>query len=210
MTAIWGPLGWMTLHSVSLSYPESPTPNEQQLMTTWLDLFRDTITCATCKQHFTTTLQNYRMRFPRMMESRQSFAMFAFRVHNTVNARLSKPVYGTLAECMEVLRTNTKTRTGADYRISYINHITRYWKTMQDVTGIVALKKVAELKKIEIEYVGPRDTKFAVTLAEDQVVIPRNWVEADAAAPPRQTIAYSPTKPMRAGIQFVGGRIRLL
>jgi len=155
-------------------------------------------------------LQNYRMRFPNMLDSRQSFAMFAFRAHNAVNARLSKPVYNTLAECMEILKTNTKTRSAADYRISYINHITRYWKTIQDIAGIVALKKVTELKKIEIDYIGPRDTKFDVTLADEPVVIPRNWVEKQGEEPPRSTmIAFSPNKPMRAGIQIVGGRIRL-
>jgi hypothetical protein len=156
-------------------------------------------------------LQNYRMRFPNMLDSRQSFAMFAFRAHNAVNARLSKPVYNTLAECMEVLKTNTKTRTAVDYRISYINHITRYWKTMQDIGGIVALKKIAEMKKIEIDYISVRDTKFEVTLADEPVVIPRNWVEAQSEQAPRTTmIAFSPNKPMRAGFQMVGGRIRLL
>jgi hypothetical protein len=155
-------------------------------------------------------LQNYRMRFPNLLESRQSFAMFAFRAHNAVNARLSKPVYATLAECLAVLKTNTTTRSAVDYRISYINHITRYWRTNQDIAGIVALKKIAELKKIELEYIGPRDTKFEITLLDEPVVIPRNWVEAQSEQVPRTTIvAFSPTKPMRAGFQVVGGRIRL-
>lgn len=111
---------------------------------------------------------------------------------------------------MGVLQTNIKTRPAVDYRISYINHITRYWKSMQDITGIVALKKIAELKKIEIDYIGPRDTKFDITLAEEPVVIPRSWVEEQSEEPPRTTvIAFSPTKPMRAGFQMVGGRIRL-
>jgi hypothetical protein len=38
MTAVWGPLGWMTLHSVSTMYPEQPTQAEKTLMTTWLRL----------------------------------------------------------------------------------------------------------------------------------------------------------------------------
>lgn len=78
------------------------------------------------------------------------------------------------------------------------------------MNGIVALKKVNELKKIEIDYIGPRDTKFEVTLREEPVVIPRNWVEAQSEQVPRTTlIAFSPTKPMRAGFQMAGGRIRL-
>lgn len=210
MTAVWGPLGWMTLHSVSTSYSEVPTPNERQLVSTWIDLFRDTITCPHCKDHFTTMLDNYRKRFPGFLSSRQDFAMFAFRAHNAVNARLHKPVYATLAECMDVLKNNIKTRSAADYRVAYLNHIARYWSTIQDVSGIVALKKVNEMKKIEIEYFSHRDTKFNVALKDDNVVIPRNWVENVSEAPttsfPTPVLSTANT---RAGFRIVGGRMRL-
>lgn len=211
MTSVWGPLGWMTLHSVSTSYPETPTPSEKQLVQSWLELFRDTITCPHCKEHFGTMLQNYRARFPRMLDSRQEFATFVFRAHNAVNARLHKPVYATLAECMEVLRNNTKTRSAADYRVSYINHITRYWRTLQDITGIVALRKVTEMKKIETEYFAAKDTKFAVDLVDQGVVIPREWVDGQKPeTETRPSLRFSSSGPTpRVGFQLVGGRIRL-
>lgn len=211
MTAVWGPLGWMTLHSVSTSYPVNPTSSEKQLMYSWLDMFRDTITCNYCKGHFTTMLANYRVRFPNMLDSRQNFAMFVFRAHNTVNARLSKPVYATLEECMNVLKKNIENRSAADYRVSYINHILRYWKTMQDISGVVAVKKILEMKKIEIDYISRLDTKFAVQLVDETVVIPRSWVENHVEEPRASPmIRFNPSKPSRAGVQIVGGRIRLL
>jgi len=209
MTAVWGPLGWMTLHSVSTSYSESPTPTERQLVSSWLDLFRDTITCPHCRDHFTTMLNNYRARFPGFLSSRQDFAMFAFRAHNAVNARLHKPVYGTLAECMDVLRNNIKTRSAADYRIAYINHITRYWSTIQDINGIVALKKVNEMRKIEIDYFSQRDTMFAIVLKEDSVTVPRNWLETVSEAPVAGPMPVFSTANARAGFRIVGGRMRL-
>jgi len=211
MTAVWGPLGWMTLHSISTSYPIQPTSSEKQLMYSWLDMFRDTITCPYCKGHFTTMLGNYRVRFPNMLDSRQNFAMFAFRAHNTVNARLSKPVYATLDECMAILKKNIENRSAEDYRISYINHILRYWKTIQDITGIVAVKKVLEMKKIEIDYISRLDTKFDVELVNESVVIPRSWVENNVEeSTPRQlpVLRFNSPRP-RAGIQITGGRIRL-
>lgn len=211
MTAVWGPLGWMTLHSVTTSYPVNPTSSEKQLMYSWLDMFRDTITCNYCKGHFTTMLANYRVRFPNMLDSRQNFAMFAFRSHNAVNARLSKPVYNTLSECLAVLRNNIQTRTAEDYRISYINHILRYWKTMQDINGVVAVKKILEMKKIEIDYISKLDTKFNVELVEEQTTIPRSWVENISEEPSRQALPVlkfnSPTP--KTGVRVVGGRIRL-
>jgi hypothetical protein len=153
----------------------------------------------------------YREKFPGYLDSRQSFAMFAFRCHNVVNARLSKPVYSTLEECMNVLRGNLKTRTAQDYRISYVNHITRYWSGIQDTHGITALKKVYEMKKIEIDYFGPRDTKFEVQLRDDGVVIPRQWVETDGHTTEAQTPRVFPrgNADARAGFRIQGGRIRL-
>lgn len=136
--------------------------------------------------------------------------MFVFRAHNAVNARLHKPVYSTLAECMQVLRNNTKTRSAADYRISYINHIMKYWRTIQDIAGIVALKKVTEMKKIEIDYFAPRDTKFDIQLLDDTVTIPRSWVE-NYVEPVSTSPALSlpPNSNIRAGFKIVGGRMRL-
>jgi hypothetical protein len=212
MTAVWGPLGWMTLHSVSMLYPEKPTPTEQALVSSWLDMFRDTITCAHCKGHFTTMLQNYRMRFPKMLSSRQDFALFAFRAHNAVNARLSKPVYATLDECMSQLKNNIKTRKAAEYRNAYLVHIRKYWGSLQDVSGIVAVKKVLEMRKIEVDYFSSRDNNFDVSLVSDTVTIPRNWVEADTyggRTQETQSVQFKPNENTRTGFKMRGGRMRL-
>ena len=153
----------------------------------------------------------YQAKFPNFLDSRQSFATFAVRVHNAVNARLSKPVYGTMDECMAVLRGNLKTRTAQDYRISYVNHIMRYWAQIQDTMGITSLKKTLEMKKIEIDYFASRDTKFDVVLADEGVVIPRSWVEltpgGQVPETPRPSLRMNDTS--RAGFRVLGGRIRL-
>ena len=212
MTAIWGPLGWMTLHSVSTLYPERPTPSEKSLLTSWLDMFRDTITCVHCKSHFTTMLQNYRMRFPNMLNSRQDFAMFAFRAHNAVNARLSKPVYNSLDECMTQLKNNIKTRTAKEYRDAYLVHIRKYWGSLQDISGIVAVKKILEMRKIETDYFVSRDNNFEITLLADSVTVPRSLVEADTyGQTPRDApaVRFKPGENTRAGFKIQGGRMRL-
>lgn len=211
MTALWGPLGWMTLHSVATSYPEVPTESETLLMTQWLDMFRDTITCPSCKEHFTTMLMNYRAMYPRFLANRQSFSMFTFRAHNAVNQRLHKPTYSTVAECMTQLKKNIVGKSALIYRQSYLNHIARFWKTMQDVSGMVALKKVNEMRKIEGEYMTLRDTNFEVSLMEEMVIFPRNVMEKTTEGQyeeprPLQRINISNA---RAGLTFVGGRLML-
>lgn len=170
-------MGWMTLHSVATCYPVSPSQSERELMYSWLDMFRDTITCPYCRDHFATMLSAYRSSFPSMLNSRQDFCMFTFRAHNAVNRRLRKPLLATLEDCMGTLQTNVKLRAAVDYRVSYLNHITRYWRGWQDVTGIVALKKINEMRKIEGTYLQSRDTNFNVTLTPDVVVLPKDALE---------------------------------
>jgi hypothetical protein len=177
MTSIWGPLGWMTLHSIATCYPEKPSQSEKDLMYSWLDMFRDTITCPHCREHFGNMLQTYRSKFPNMLGSRQEFAMFTFRAHNAVNRRLRKPLQSTLGECMTTLQNNVKSRSAVNYRVSYLDHIQKYWRSWQDVTGIVALKKINEMRKIEATYVQPRDSNFNVTLVADVVVLPQDAIE---------------------------------
>ena len=172
MTAVWGPLGWLTLHSTACAYSETPSPSEKSLMNSWLDMFRDTITCPSCRDHFTTLLAGYRATYPTMLQSRQDFVMFTFRAHNAVNIRLRKPIYNSVDECIAVLRSTIATRPVREYRTAYLSHITRHWKTFQDISGIVALKKINEMRRIDAEYVLPRDTNFTVNLRPDTVILP--------------------------------------
>lgn len=170
-------MGWVTLHTVALSYPEIPTIPERELMSSWLDMFRDTLTCVHCRGHFTELLAKYRTLFPGMLSSRQSFAVFTFRAHNAVNKRLNKPVYATVQDCMDTIQKIVAQRPAKDYRVSYLNHITRYWRTQQDITGIVALKKIVQMRKIEDEYVGPRDRNAKVDISPDVVLLPSDALE---------------------------------
>jgi hypothetical protein len=171
MTAVWGPLGWMALHSAASLYPDTPTPAEQQLMTKWLDLFRDTITCPSCQAHFVQLLANYRAQFPNMMYSRSNFMLFTLRAHNDVNKRINKPIYGSVQACFDALRNNVKFNNARSFRITYINHITRHWRVHQDMSGMAAMKKIHEMKKIEEGYMAPRSNEFDVMIPEDVVVV---------------------------------------
>ena len=176
-------------------------------MYTWLDMFRDTITCPSCKGHFTDMLARYRAQFPGMLQNRHEFVMFTFRAHNAVNKRLNKPVYSSVEECMTTLRNNVKTRTARDYRVSYINHITRHWRTFQDISGIVALKKINEMKRIEMEYVSVRDTNFTIEIRPDIVVLPQTMVEGRTEAQPSRPV-FS-TSGGAAGFQITSRGLRL-
>lgn len=208
MTTVWGPLGWITLHSVATSYPDRPTDAEQTLMYSWLDKFRDTITCSYCRGHFTELLGRYRTLFPNMLSSRQEFAVFTFRAHNAVNARLLKPVYSSIDECMSTLRKATEHTSARDFRVSYINHIMRNWRSFQDISGISAVKKILEMQKVEMEYIASRDTKFQVALTPDVVILPSGALTAapEPGTRPRFNPQLAPAQPR---FRITGGGIRI-
>jgi hypothetical protein len=157
----------------------------------------------------------YRAMFPNMLQSRQEFCLFTFRAHNAVNRRLNKPMYATVEECLTTLQTNVKTRSAKEYRAAYFRHILQSWSTYRDATGFSALKKILELRKIDADYIQPRDTNFDILLASDVVVLPRNVLERGATgleeARPTQGLAgtlQSVTNP-RVGIRFTSQGLRL-
>ena len=184
MTSIWGPLGWMTLHSAASCFPDKPLPAESTLMQSWLDMFQATITCPSCREHFGTALSSYRRLYPQMLSSREEFLLFTFRVHNSVNRRLNKPVHPTVAACFDQLRTNVKTRPAREYRIAYINHIRRFWRTMQDSSGITSMKKINEMSKIESEYFARHENNFEVDIPESTVVLQPQLLSTQPGEPP--------------------------
>lgn len=110
---------------------------------------------------------------------------------------------------MATLQSNIKTRSAVDYRVSYLNHIARYWRGWQDITGIVALKKIAEMRKIETTYVQQRDTNFNVTLIPDVVVLPKDMLEppTEGSSTP-MAVSLPPGNPGRFRLTSGGFRLR--
>ena len=206
MTSIWGPLGWMTLHSVASCYPDKPLPAESALMQTWLDMFQSTITCPSCREHFGTALGSYRRQYAQMLSSRTEFLLFTFRVHNSVNRRLNKPVHLTVATCFEQLRANVKTRTAREYRLAYINHIRRFWRTMQDSSGITSMRKIAEMSKIENEYILRHDNNFELDIPENTTVLPQ---QAFAGGTEEATVSVRLDTRDAPRMGFIGGRFQV-
>jgi len=209
MTSVWGPLGWMTLHSVASLYPDRPTESERQLMITWLDLFRDTITCPSCQGHFAELLTNYRAQFPNMLYSRNDFMLFTLRAHNAVNKRIRKPIYPTVQACFDALRSNVKFNKSVTFRISYTNRLTSHWRVFQDASGMTAMKKIHQIKKIEIQYMSARSNEFEVIIPEAPVVVdigPQPILTLPNGQPiPQPTLAASSGSRMT----MQGGRLRL-
>jgi len=132
--------------------------------------------------------------------------MFSFRVHNSVNQRLRRPIYSTVDACFELLRNNVKTRTATQYRQAYYAHITRHWKMLQDANGMAALRKIHDMNKIEATYAAARSDDFSELIPEGLTMIGK------IEAPPEgiQPASMMPPPPLpsqKIGIR--GGRFQL-
>jgi hypothetical protein len=171
MTSFWGPLGWMTLHSVSCLYPENPTLEDKQILTKYLASFQETISCPKCQSHFTSMLAMYKKSYPNWLDSRYDFFLFVCRAHNTVNRRLDKPILATAYDCLKTFQSNVKVTSAKQYRQSYLNYLTRNWSQEHSGEAFMKLSQVREMRKIDEHYWSPReiDPNTVVFIADTDV-----------------------------------------
>ena len=201
MTKLWGPLGWMSLHSVSLIYPEIPTPSDIATVKRFLDLFVETIACHTCKSHFTTIYSVYTQIHPEYLNSRQDFSMFIFRAHNTVNRRLDKPIYSSVSECVQAIQLATRDTSLRTFRQKYMEYLNSNWKKFQTGEGLIMLNSTKALKQINDVYWNKLDTDAPIDLVEGNVL------EFIVGAKPR--VSFFTGRTITTNVGFKGGKLKL-
>ena len=152
MSGIWGPLGWMTLHSISINYPESPNTSDVVALNRFMDKFGECITCPSCKDHFQGMFSTYKRYNPQWSSSRYELFLFVVRAHNSVNKRLDKPIIKTVADCIQTMKNNTIHNSFAIYRQKYINHVIRNWNSFQDSSGFMMASVARDMEFVKKSY----------------------------------------------------------
>jgi hypothetical protein len=205
MTAVWGPMGWITLHSISANYPEIASNEDRSIVKKYLELFTETISCPSCKGHFSNMYKSYTMQYPNWADSRNNFVLFTIRAHNTVNKRLDKPRPSTVFECLATLREIVKNKSAPDYRNSYLAYLTNNWIREGGGEGMIQVGHVREMRKINDQYWNPRETNFSISVPEADILTPIAAVNR-MISPFTNTVTYSqPNTPM-LGFKLKGGR----
>jgi len=208
MTSLWGPMGWMTLHSVSLLYPEVPSSADKQIVKRFVELFRDSLSCPTCHNHFKVIFNNYVSRHPEWANSRFEFFLFTVRAHNTVNKRLNKPKPATVKECLDAFYSNTRVTDALTYRQRYIDYLARNWGRELNGEGMMHMAEVRELRKIMNEYWNPKTDTSTATFDFNANVL--DFIDETPSHRGIMTrtgaLSMVPNKPMHGGLQ--GGRFR--
>ncbi|KAL3426130.1 Mitochondrial FAD-linked sulfhydryl oxidase ERV1 [Phlyctema vagabunda] len=81
-----GRSSWTLLHSISATYPVSPTPQEQGDVKQFLGLFGKLYPCWVCAEDFQAYMEREKIR----ASSRDEFGRWLCEAHNDVNRKLGK------------------------------------------------------------------------------------------------------------------------
>ncbi|KAF8622795.1 hypothetical protein AX15_006725 [Amanita polypyramis BW_CC] len=84
--AALGRATWKLLHTMTLRFPEHPTPDERIALSSYFHLLSRLYPCGECAAEFQALLKKY----PPQTSSRRAAALWLCSVHNEVNKRLGK------------------------------------------------------------------------------------------------------------------------
>jgi len=209
MTRYWGPLGWMTLHSISLNYPVNPSKEDKQILIRFMNNFTESITCPNCQSHFKTIFQTYIGLFPSWNTSKYDLFVFIARAHNTVNKRLDKPLIRTVAECLEKIKTNSIHTSLTGFRQAYINYLISNWSGELTGEGRLRMGYAKEVQKINYQYWSLRETNInSLTFPETDVLFDIEQRSVLAKATMGIPSIYKGSLP-NVGFRFSGGKLKL-
>ena len=213
-------MGWVTLHSISVNYPEIPKAEDKAIVKKFLDLLAETISCPSCKSHFINMYHTYTSQHLNWADSKYNLYLFIVRAHNTVNKRLDKPRPSTVAESLTILQMITKHKKPSEYRNSYIKYLLNNWTREGGGEGMIQTRNVREMQKINEQYWNLRETEF------DNLQFPESDILTPIVSTPRFERAYYLPSPRATagssalhitplgqqpsvGLKFKGGRFSL-
>ena len=89
VTTIWGPGMWHFLHTISFNYPINPTDEDKTHYKSFIENLKYILPCKYCRQNLTRNLILMPLT-SKVMESRDSFSRYIYKLHETVNKLLNK------------------------------------------------------------------------------------------------------------------------
>jgi hypothetical protein len=154
MTAVWGPMGWMTLHSISICYPENPNDEDKKHVSEFMNAFAATITCVNCREHFSSLFSLYKTNVPSLFDSKHDLFLAICRMHNNVSKRLDKPILRSVDECIQSIKNASSYTSLVEFRVKYINYLFRDWNVWGRGTSYqsVAFNSASKMKQLNESY----------------------------------------------------------
>ena len=88
---IWGPGGWLFLHSITLNYPENPTENDKMYHKNFFLNLQNVLPCPNCAKHYSLNLTKFPIE--PALENKELFVKWLIDIHNEVNKKNFKRIY---------------------------------------------------------------------------------------------------------------------
>ena len=204
-------MGWMTLHSISLLYPDSPTADDIQILKKFLSDFSESLTCPHCERHFKVIYENYRKIHPDWANSRFNLFLFVVRAHNTVNKRLEKPLKNTVQECLDAIQNATQYTSPTEFRRKYIDYVIRRMAAEMSGDSMVKVGNAQNMRRINESYWNSKVQKDTSNFDMNANVL--DFISENATSqrvsifgnPSRTAVIEGP----QFSIGFKAGRLRL-
>jgi hypothetical protein len=86
---IWGPPMWISLHTITLNYPDNPTPCQQKMIREFFWNLQYVLPCEMCRNHYAEMIRTH----PPDTKDKKSLVYWLIDRHNQVNERLGKRIY---------------------------------------------------------------------------------------------------------------------
>lgn len=112
LTSVWGPSTWHMLHTMSFNYPIQPTcENKTQYMDFVLSL-QKVLPCGKCRANLVKNFKKLPLKISDM-ESRHTFSLYMYNLHEVINKMLHKKsglTYEEIRERYEHFRARCKNK----------------------------------------------------------------------------------------------------
>jgi len=88
-TRVWGPAGWIFLHSIAQNYAENPTPEQKENYLNFFRLVGDVLPCKYCRDSYKEFISEPdTFLSEEVMKNRKTFTKWLYLIHNKVNYKL--------------------------------------------------------------------------------------------------------------------------
>lgn len=112
LTTVWGPSLWHFLHTMSFNYPVKPTNAEKKNYMNFIKSLRHILPCKYCRINLKQNFKHTPITMA-CMKNRETFSMYIYNLHETINKMLNKKsglTYEDVRERYEHFRARCKTK----------------------------------------------------------------------------------------------------
>lgn len=111
---IWGPHGWIFLHTITLNYPHKPTMQDRENYKSFFLNLQNVLPCQYCSHNYKIHLRKYPI--DKFLDSKKNLVKWLIHIHNEVNIIFNKKTI-TYDEFILIYKNIYNTKKNTNYLI---------------------------------------------------------------------------------------------